>query len=70
MNDDRLKDTGGKDYFDELLERVRDIRSSEKVFWRKVLDIYATSATILPTHGKARFSFRQYRTRCSMLPPA
>lgn len=67
MNDDRLKDTGGKDYFDELLERVRDIRSSEKVFWRKVLDIYATSATILPTHGKARFSFRQYRTRCSML---
>lgn len=44
MNDDRLKDTGGKDYFDELLERVRDIRSSEKVFWRKVLDIYATSA--------------------------
>ena len=70
MNDDRFKDTGGKDYFDELLERVRDIRSSEKVFWRKVLDIYATSATILPTHGKARFSFRQYRTRCSMLPPA
>ena len=44
MNDDCLKDTGGKDYFDELLERVRDIRSSEKVFWRKVLDIYATSA--------------------------
>ena len=41
MNDDRLKDTGGKDYFDELLERVRDIRSSEKVFWRKVLDIYS-----------------------------
>lgn len=44
MNDDRLKEAGGGDYFDELLERVRDIRSSEKVFWRKVLDIYATSA--------------------------
>lgn len=44
MNDDLLKKAGGGNYFDELLERIRDIRSSEKVFWRKVLDIYATSA--------------------------
>ena len=43
MNDDLLKKSGGGSYFDELLERIRDIRSSEKVFWRKVLDIYATS---------------------------
>ena len=43
MNDDRLKDAGGGNYFDELLARIRDIRSSEKVFWRKVLDIFATS---------------------------
>ena len=43
MNDDLLKQAGGGSYFDELLERIRDIRSSEKVFWRKVLDIYATS---------------------------
>ena len=46
MDDERLKNPPGKgqtDYFDELLERIRDIRSSEKVFWRKVLDIYATS---------------------------
>ena len=43
MNDDLLKEAGGGNYFDELLERIRDIRSSEKVFWRKVLDIYATS---------------------------
>ena len=43
MNDDLLKNNGGGIYFDELLERIRDIRSSEKVFWRKVLDIYATS---------------------------
>ena len=43
MNDDLLKQSGGGSYFDELLERIRDIRSSEKVFWRKVLDIYATS---------------------------
>ncbi|MDY2985010.1 MAG: RhuM family protein [Synergistes jonesii] len=35
---------GGGDYFDELLERIRDIRTSEKAFWRKVLDIYAASA--------------------------
>lgn len=43
MNDDLLKQAGGGNYFDELLDRIRDIRSSEKVFWRKVLDIYATS---------------------------
>jgi hypothetical protein len=41
MNDDLLKQGGG--YFEELLERIRDIRSSEKVFYRKVLEIYATS---------------------------
>jgi hypothetical protein len=41
MNDELLKKSGG--YFDELLERIRDIRSSEKVFYRKVLEIYATS---------------------------
>ncbi len=44
MNDDLLKASGGGNYFEELLERIRDIRSSEKIFWRKVLDIYATSA--------------------------
>jgi hypothetical protein len=43
MDDDRLKRVGGGNYFDELLTRIRDIRSTEKVFWRKVLDIYATS---------------------------
>jgi len=43
IDDDRLKNGGGGNYFDELLARIRDIRSSEKVFWRKVLDIYATS---------------------------
>lgn len=43
MDDERLKEFGGGKYFDELLARIRDIRSSEKVFWRKVLEIYATS---------------------------
>lgn len=43
MNDDLLKRAGGGNYFDELLSRIRDIRSSEKVFYRKVLEIYALS---------------------------
>jgi hypothetical protein len=43
LDDERLKQAGGGNYFDELLARIRDIRSSEKAFWRKVLDIYAAS---------------------------
>lgn len=43
MNDDLLKSSGGGDYFKELLDRIRDIRSSERVFYRQILDIYATS---------------------------
>jgi hypothetical protein len=43
LDDQRLKQAGGDGYFEELLARIRDIRSSEKVFWKKVLDIYATS---------------------------
>ena len=43
MNDELLKNAGKGNYFEELLARIRDIRSSEKVFWRKVLDIYSTS---------------------------
>ena len=43
LNSERFKNNGGGVYFEELLEKIRDIRSSEKVFWRKILDIYATS---------------------------
>lgn len=43
MDDDRLKSLGGGKYFKELLDRIRDIRSSEKVFYRQVLDLFATS---------------------------
>ncbi len=43
LDDDRLKELGGGGYFKELLERIRDIRASEKVFYRQDLDIYATS---------------------------
>ncbi|MBT3382289.1 MAG: virulence RhuM family protein [Prolixibacteraceae bacterium] len=49
MNDDLLKQAGGGNYFDELLARIRDIRSSEKVFWRKVLEIYSTSIDYDPS---------------------
>ena len=48
LDDERLKNLGGGNYFDELLARIRDIRSSEKVFWRKVLEIYATSIDYNP----------------------
>ena len=43
LNVERFKNNGVDPYFDELLDKIRDIRSSEKVFWRKILDIYATS---------------------------
>jgi len=49
LDDERLKQIGGGNYFDELLARIRDIRSSEKVFWRKVLDIYASSIDYDPS---------------------
>jgi len=59
MNDDLLKEAGGGNYFDELLARIRDIRSSEKVFWRKVLDIYATSIDYDP---KIEVTMRFFKT--------
>ena len=59
MNDELLKEVGGGNYFDELLSRIRDIRSSEKVFWRKVLDIYATSIDYDP---KAEMSVEFFKT--------
>jgi len=58
MDDDRLKESGGGVYFDELLARIRDIRSSEKVFWRKVLDIYATSIDYDPKADTSREFFK------------
>jgi len=59
MNDELLKDAGKGSYFEELLSRIRDIRSSEKVFWRKVLDIYATSIDYDP---KAETSLLFFQT--------
>lgn len=59
MNDEMLKEAGGGKYFDELLARIRDIRSSEKIFWRKVLDVYATSIDYDP---KAETSILFFQT--------
>lgn len=59
LNDELLKQAGGGNYFDELLARIRDIRSSEKVFWRKVLDIYATSIDYDP---KLEISIEFFKT--------
>ena len=57
MDDERLKRRGGGNYFEELLARIRDIRSSEKVFWRKVLDIYATSIDYDPSAEATQLFF-------------
>lgn len=57
MDNERLKQAGGGNYFDELLARIRDIRSSEKVFWRKVLDIYASSIDYDPKTDLSREFF-------------
>jgi hypothetical protein len=57
LDDERLKQAGSGNYFDELLARIRDIRSSEKVFWRKILDIYATSIDYNPEVEASRQFF-------------
>ncbi len=57
MNDDLLKRAGGGNYFEELLERIRDVRSSEKVFWKKVLDIFSTSIDYDPNSDISRQFF-------------
>ena len=63
MNDELLKEAGGGNYFDELLARIRDIRSSEKVFWRKVLDIYATSIDYDPKTEQSILFFKTVQNK-------
>ena len=63
LDDQRLKELGGGNYFDELLARIRDIRSSEKVFWRKVLDIYATSIDYNPNAESSITFFKQVQNK-------
>jgi len=57
LDDERLKQAGTGNYFEELLARIRDIRSAEKVFWRKVLDIYATSIDYDPKEAASQQFF-------------
>ena len=63
MNDELLKQAGGGDYFEELLARIRDIRSSEKVFWRKVLDVYATSIDYDPNTETSQTFFKTIQNK-------
>lgn len=63
LDDDRLKNLGDGNYFDELLDRIRDIRSSEKVFWRKVLEIYATSIDYDPKVESSILFFKQVQNK-------
>jgi hypothetical protein len=63
MNDELLKEAGGGNYFEELLARIRDIRSSEKVFWRKVLDIYATSIDYDPKIEQSVMVFKTIQSK-------
>lgn len=69
IDDERLKNPPGKgqtDYFDELLQRIRDIRSSERRFYQKVLDIYATSVDY--TRGPCRLRPSSTCAPCSASP--
>jgi len=63
MDDKRLKEPDMTRYFEELLARIRDIRSSEKIFWRKILDIYATSVDYDPRAETSRFFFKQVQNK-------
>ena len=63
MNDELLKQAGGGNYFNELLARIRDIRSSEKVFWRKILDIYATSIDYDPNTEASETFFKTVQNK-------
>ncbi len=63
MNDNLLKKAGGGNYWNELLERIRDIRSSEKVFYRQVLDIYATSIDYDPRTEMSQLFFQTVQNK-------
>jgi len=63
LDDARLKNLGGGNYFNELLARIRDIRSSEKVFWKKVLEIYATSIDYNPEAEDSILFFKRVQNK-------
>lgn len=63
MDDDRLKELGGGGYWKELLDRIRDIRSSEKVMYRQVLDLYATSVDYDPKSSESVAFFKMVQNK-------
>ncbi len=63
LDDERLKNLGGGNYWQELLTRIRDIRASEKVFYRQILDIYATSKDYDPNAEISREFFRKVQNK-------
>ena len=63
LDDRRFKEDSSSRYFEELLARIRDIRSSEKVFWRKVLDIYATSVDYDPKVELSKLFFKEVQNK-------
>lgn len=63
MDDERLKNLGGGDYWKELLDRIRDIRSSEKVMYRQVLDLYATSVDYDPRTDASKAFFKMVQNK-------
>ncbi|MES1945574.1 hypothetical protein PC39_15704 [Salinisphaera sp. PC39] len=63
MNDERLKEPGGWDYFDELLARIRDIRASEKRFYQKVRDLFALSSDYRPDDSDAQRFFAEVQNK-------
>lgn len=63
MDDKRLKNLGGGGYFKELLERIRDIRASEKVFYRQILEIYATSIDYDPKADESILFFKKVQNK-------
>ncbi len=63
LDDNRLKQLGGGDYWKELMARIRDIRASEKVFYRQVLDIYATSVDYNPRSDTSIEFFKKVQNK-------
>ena len=71
MDDERLKGNGGGNYWKELLDRIRDIRSSEKVLYRQVLDLYATSVDYNPKSEDSIMFFKMVQNKpTAKTPPA
>ena len=63
MDDERLKESGGGNYWKELLDRIRDIRSSEKALYRQVLDLYATSVDYNPKSNESITFFKTVQNK-------